>query len=93
MKDLLRISICSMDLSMRKLEFINYMKDVFGITCIQSGQDRNCIEREIRGKNFITFSKRICSRFMILQDDRVMKFGKVQMRIKEGNTSCKIVEL
>lgn len=78
LKDLLPISICSMDLSMRKPEFINCTRDVSGITCIQSGQDRNYIARGTRGKNFITFSRRICSRYMIRQEDRDMKSGKIR---------------
>ena len=51
------------------------MSLVIGTIYILFGQVRSCIEREILKKNFMEYWKEICVQFMILPEDRDMKYG------------------
>ena len=74
---------------MKRKDCISCLKDATGITCIRFGLDKSYIDRAIRKTHFIIFLKRTCNQYMILPEDRGMKFGTIHSFI--GMTFTEIV--
>lgn len=65
-------------------ELRHFASPVIEIIYILYGQDRNCIGKVIAEKNSIIFCRKICSRCMIRQDDRDMRFGIISIKNERG---------
>jgi hypothetical protein len=60
---------------MKNPGYISFLKRATVIICTPSGQDRSFTVRETPEKNSIISYRKTCSRFMIPQGDRDMRFG------------------